>query len=292
MTKPLMNIGFANCRIFYTASLMGCLPSFRRSTYRWGTTTVAMEKLMKKLILHLTSLTVMLVSAQALSQSASPMDTMGLMAKMTGDYDGKSICAKGATMMGLAQALQEYSMAHPEKGDRLSPKDIYVSLIERFPCPFNPKEVPLRHATNTDLFGYWALVPESLKIKTNSFRKDPFPSTCQYFSFAEDRDMRSIDMITNDACPSVTAADFKAAKALPRVIDWKVGPNGMLEITRTDIPNYIESWEAFIATNSFTQSGVTFKPGDLLLYMAQFGQTKRDGIGTLYFRQFRKLAGS
>ena len=231
-------------------------------------------------------------NVEGMSQSASPMDTIGLMAKMASDYDGKSICAKSAKMMELAQALQEYSSAHPEKGGRLFQKDIYVSLIERFPCPFNPKQAPVRRATNTDLFGYWELVPESIKIKTNSFRKDPFPSNCQYFSFSEDRDMRSIGMIINDACPSVTVTDFKAAKALPKVIDWKVESNGILEITRTDIPNYIESWEAFIAISSFTQSGVTFKPGDLLLFMAQFGQTKKDGIGTLYFRQFRKLAGS
>lgn len=247
---------------------------------------------MKRLVLCLVSLFVVVLSNHALSQSASPMDTMSLMAKMTVDYEGKSICAKGANMMGLAEALQEYSRVHPEKGDRLSPKDIYVSLIERFPCPFNPHQAPLRRATNTDMFGYWELVPESLKIKTNSFRKDPFPSNCQYFNFSEDRDMRSIDMIINDACPSIAPSDFKAAKALPKVIDWKLEANGMLEITRTDIPNYIESWEAFITTGSFTQSGVTFKPGDLLLFMAQFGRTKRDGIGTLYFRQFRKVAGS
>ena|GEM_PF-5723860 len=290
-----MSLGYI-CAFQLRGDLSDCsgfVPQALRNKLRRGTTTVLMEKkTMKKLALYLASLAVMLLSGHALSQPVSPMDTINLMAQMVSDYDGKSICAKSAKVMELAQALHNYSTAHPEKGDRLSQKDIYISLIERFPCPFNPKQAPVRRATNTDLFGYWELVPESIRIKTNLFRKDPFPSNCQYFFFSEDRDMRSIDMIVNDACPSVTVTDFKAAKALPKVIDWKVESSGNLEITRTDIPNYIESWDVFIATTSFTQSGVTFKPGDLLLFMAQFGQTKRDGLGTLYFRQFRKFAGS
>jgi hypothetical protein len=220
------------------------------------------------------------------------LDTVMQMATVADNYKGKSICANGATMGDLGKVAEEYSKSHPEKGGRLSDKDIYLSLASHYPCPFNPKLAPVKQAASTDLIGHWELAPASLKIKTNVFQRDPFPSNCEYFAFSEDGDMRSFQMITPDPCPSVTASEFSKIKNLPKVIDWKLGSDGLLRITRSDIQNYIESWEAFIVTSSFSQSGVEFKPGDLLLFMAQFNKMKKEEIGTLYFRQFRKMAGS
>ena len=254
---------------------------------------------MKKFILCVVATLASIITGCSTTPTHSVSPTMGItmhtaevMAGISVEYKGKSICTNGATMGGMGNALTEYSKAHPDKRGEFSNKDLYLFLSSNYPCPFNPKLAPVKNAVSADLVGRWELVPASLKIKTNIFQRDPFPSNCEYFSFYEDGDMRSFQMITPDTCPSVTVSDFKKAKALPKVIDWKLGVDGALKITRTDIPGYIESWDAFIVTNSFSQAGVEFKPGDLLLFMTQFNKMKKEEIGTLYFRQFRKMVGS
>ena len=259
-----------------------------------------MELEMKKYILCLVAtLVAIFTGCSTLTKPVSPIDSIVLMGKMATEFEGKSICTGGAKTGGLGQvfseyskALSEYTQAHPDKGGMLSDKDIYLSLVSHFPCPFDPKLAPVGHAVSADLVGHWELVPASLKIKTNAFQQDPFPSNCEYFSFFQDGEMHSLQIMIKGACPSLVAADFRQAKAPPKVIDWKLGSDGMLKITRTDIPSHVELWEAFIAISSFSQYGVTFEPGDLLLFMAQFNQRKKEDRGTLYFRQFRKMAGS
>lgn len=141
-------------------------------------------------------------------------------------YAGKTICANFVKIGEIVDSFDEYSRANPEKDSWHSLKDVYKFLANNHPCPFNPALKPVRLATNSDMVGRWELVPASLKHKINVFQRDPFPQNCEYFSFYEDGDMRSLQMITKDACPSVTASDFKAAKVLPKVIDWKLGGEG------------------------------------------------------------------
>jgi len=249
---------------------------------------------MKKIILCLVGI-IFAGFSEFVSAEDDMMMLIDRMAKVSRQYNGRTICSEGGrrTLGDLAKALDEYTEAHLSwRGkNNVSDKDIYLSQIRYFPCPFNPRLAPVKHAVNGDLTGHWELVPASLKIKINLFERDPFPSNCEYFAFSEDGDMRSFQMITTDTCPSVAASDFEKIKALPKVIDWRLGSDGMLKITRTDIPNYIELWDAFVVTSSFSQAGVMFEPGDLLLFMDQFMQKKREEIGTLYFRQFRKIAG-
>lgn len=249
---------------------------------------------MRKIILCLVVAFSATLTGCSTTRPLASFDTIMFTSKTVDQYRGKSICPPdGTKVSGLATALDTYVEAHPSwKGNSVTDKDIYLALISYFPCPFNPKLAPVKHAVNNDLTGHWELVPASLKIKTNLFERDPFPSTCEYFSFSEDGDMRSFQIKTPGTCPSVSASDFKKTKTLPRVIDWKLGTDGMLKVTRSDIPNYIELWKPFIVTSTFSQSGVMFEPGDLLLFMDQFMQKKGEEVGTLYFRQFRKIAGS
>lgn len=227
----------------------------------------------------------------------SDVEKFNLILGMAADpqYAGKTICANFVNIGGIIESFNEYSRAHPEKDSWHSLKDIYQFLASNHPCPFNPALKPVRHAANNDMVGRWELVPASLEIKINVFQRDPFPQNCEYFSFYEDGDMRSFQMLTKNACPVVTAEDFKNAKALPKAINWKLGSDGLLKITRTDNPTYVESWEAFIVTSPFYHHAINkiqFKPGDLLLFMTKFNNVKREEVGTLYFRQFRKMAGS
>lgn len=247
-----------------------------------------------------TALSLMLVSKHAVSQVSAPMDTLVSIdalvkaAKLSLHYKGKSICAKDAIARDLAQAIANYSITRPDKGGELSNEEIYLALISHFPCPFNPKKAPVRHAVTTDLIGHWELVPASFKLNPQIFQNEIFPSNCQYFAYAEDGKRLSIDMITKGTCPTVTISDLQKLKAFPKTgtIDWKLEPKGMLKITSTVIPTYIESWETFIVDSPFSRDGVMFEPGNLLMFLNQYNQAKGEEVGTLYFRQLRKMAGS
>jgi len=238
---------------------------------------------MLKLISALISIFIAYPSV-ALAQ-ASPMDTFDYMAKLTTEYNGKTICDNKATMGVYGEALAEYSLAHPEKNDSLSNQDVYEALTTRFPCPFNPSHVSATKANADALVGFWALVPESIALSPKIFKQDPFPSNCEYFGFYQDNALRSIQMTTRESCPAVKAEDFSR---IPRVISWRLEKNS-LEIKRSDSPSYIEVWEPYVVTKNFTHRGIEFKQGDLLMFMAQFNQTKKDRIGNLYFRHLRRL---
>jgi hypothetical protein len=220
----------------------------------------------------------------ALAQ-ASPMDTIDYMAKLATEFDGKTICDNKATIGELANALAEYSRAHPEKKDMLSNQDVYDALTNRFPCPFNPTTFSAVPATAENLVGHWALVPESIGLGPQIFKQNPFPSNCEYFKFDQDKSLRSIQMITPRSCPAVKPDDFSL---IPKIISWKL-EKASLEIRRADNPSYVEVWEPYVVTKNFVHKTVEFKPGDLLMFMAQFNEVKKNGIGNLYFRHLRPL---
>lgn len=238
---------------------------------------------MLKLISALVAIVVALPSV-ALAQ-ASPMDTIMYMANLATEYSGKTICSNGAVMGEFGKALAEYSRAHPEKNDSLTNQDVYEALVARFPCPFNPSQVSSTPANTDSLAGFWSLVPESIALSPKIFKQDPFPSNCEYFGFYQDNALRSIQMITRDSCPTVKAEDFSR---IPNVISWRL-EKGLLEIKRSDSPSYVEVWESYVVTKNFSHKGIEFRQGDLLMFMAQYNQTKKDRIGNLYFRHFRRL---
>lgn len=238
---------------------------------------------MLKLISALVAIVAALPSA-VLAQ-ASPMDTIDYMVKLSTDYSGRTICSNGAVLRVFGEALTEYSQAHPEKKDSLSNQDVYEALAARFPCPFNPSQVSTTAANADALVGFWALVPESIVLSPKIFKQDPFPSNCEYFGFYQDNALRSMQMITRESCPTVKEGDFSR---LPKVISWRLEKNS-LEIKRSDIPSYVEVWEPYVVTKNFTHKGIEFRQGDLLMFMAQFNQTKKDRIGNLYFRHLRRL---
>lgn len=215
----------------------------------------------------------------------SPMDTFDYMVKLGAEYGGKTICGNGAVMGEYGQALAEYSNAHPEKNDRLTNQDVYAALVARFPCPFSPTKVPVNAASVEALNGYWASVQQSKTLTPNIFKQDPFPSKCEYFAFNQDGTLDSVQVSTPERCPTVKAEDFSG---IPKVLTWRLDRRS-LEIRRNDHPRYIEVWEPYVVAKDFSHKGSEFKQGDLLMFMAQFNDTKKDGIGNLYFRHMRRL---
>lgn len=213
------------------------------------------------------------------------MDTFDYMVKLGTEYAGKTICDNGAVMAEYGQALADYSNAHPEKNDRLTNRDVYDALVTRFPCPFSPSKIPANAASAEALNGYWGSVQESKALTPKILKQDPFPWKCEYFSFNQDGTLGSIQISTPEKCPTTKGEDFLR---LPKAITWRLG-SGSLEIRRNDDPRYIEIWEPYIVAKNFSHKGVEFKQGDLLLFMAQFNDTRKDRIGNLYFRHMRRL---
>jgi hypothetical protein len=43
--------------------------------------------------------------------------------------------------------------------------------------------------------------------------------------------------------------------------------NGLLAITRSDVQGHVEQWDVFTVEAPFSNSGVSFKTGDLVAYL-------------------------
>lgn len=43
--------------------------------------------------------------------------------------------------------------------------------------------------------------------------------------------------------------------------------DGRLNVSRTDVPNHVEEWDIFLATQDFEARGLLVKQGDLVAYL-------------------------
>lgn len=67
-------------------------------------------------------------------------------------------------------------------------------------------------------------------------------------------------------CPYKRAADIDAVRGLPRVVSWALLRDGRISVTRTDVPNHIEEWDAYAVIAPFSFGDVLFVPGELVTY--------------------------
>lgn len=77
--------------------------------------------------------------------------------------------------------------------------------------------------------------------------------------------------------------------AIPAVVSWEydlspVYHKGVLIIKRSDVKGYGEVWEPQIVVKPFTNGGVAFQTGDLLLYLADMHTHKM-----VWIRHLRKI---
>jgi hypothetical protein len=220
----------------------------------------------------------------------SPEESLATMIAIVQKYQNKTICSNGATVKDAVNAVGEYSRAHPELHDELSNLDLYNSLVDAFPCPFNPKKVSVRQASSVDVVGFWGLASDSKQLSPKIYQRELYPAKCQFFGFYSDGDMRTMGIITQDECQPVRSSDFSSSRYLPGTISWKTTSNGVIEITRSDKHSSIEIWEVYVVTAPFEHAEFRFDKGDLLMYLAQLDEDKKKGVGTLYFRHLQRLS--
>jgi hypothetical protein len=147
-----------------------------------------------------------------------------------------------------------------------------------------------KNATAEDIQGEWQLLPlpEAMQIKILS--SNPWPSECQYYSYARTGDLKSIEKL-KAPCDVMSAAQLReTVTKAPAVVSWKYDfsashKKGILIITRSDRKDYMEVWEPHVVDKAFAKGGEQFLEGDLILYLADM-ESKQ----LVWVRHLRKLS--
>lgn len=145
-------------------------------------------------------------------------------------------------------------------------------------------------ATAKDIQGEWQLLPmpDAMQFKVLPF--NPWPSECQYFSYTQKGDLKSIEKL-KAPCDVMSAAQLReTVKNVPAVVSWKYDfsvshQKGILIITRSDKKDYMEVWEPHVVDKAFAKGGEQFLEGDLILYLADM-ESKQ----LVWVRHLRKLS--
>jgi len=167
---------------------------------------------------------------------------------------------------------------------------VVLSLLLGGPPVFAQADSGEINATAADIQGEWQLLPlpDAMQFKLLQF--NPWPSECQYFSYAQTGDVKSIEKL-KAPCDVMTAAQLReTVKNVPAVASWKYDfsashQKGILIVTRSDKKDYMEVWEPHIVDKAFAKGGEQFLAGDLILYLADM-ESKQ----LVWVRHLRKLS--
>lgn len=146
-----------------------------------------------------------------------------------------------------------------------------------------------RNATASEIEGYWQLIPLPDQLQPKLLSTNPWPAQCQWFSYASDGQMKSIDKLRGP-CELNSRTELKEVfHTIPAVISWSYSfsvpyQKGVLVIGRSDVKGYGELWEPQIVIKPFANGGVEFHVGDLILYLADL-QTHK----ITWIRHLRKV---
>jgi hypothetical protein len=146
-----------------------------------------------------------------------------------------------------------------------------------------------KNATAEDIQGEWQLLPLPDAMQIKILASNPWPSECQYYSYARAGDLKSIEKL-KAPCDVMSAAQLReTVTKVPTVVSWKYDfsashQKGILIVTRSDKKDYMEVWEPHIVDKAFAKGGEQFLEGDLILYLADM-ESKQ----LVWVRHLRKL---
>jgi hypothetical protein len=146
-----------------------------------------------------------------------------------------------------------------------------------------------RNASAAEIEGDWQLLPLPEELEPKVLPSNPWPSQCQWFSYASNGQMKSFDKLRGPCGQASRAELDKVFGAIPAVTSWQydlspVYHKGALLIRRSDVKGYGEIWDPQIVVKPFTKGGVEFKTGDLVLYLADLQSHK-----IVWIRHLRKV---
>lgn len=162
---------------------------------------------------------------------------------------------------------------------------VFLASIASFPQADRAE----RNATEQEITGNWQLLPLPDSVEPKEFKSNPWPATCQWYSYSSAGWLKSIDTI-NQPCRPLTSKQLdEALTAVPAVVSWKydlspVYQRALIIIKRTDVKGYAEYWMPHIVTRTFSKDGLEFREGDLLLYLVNMQEHK-----VVWIRHLRKM---
>jgi len=172
---------------------------------------------------------------------------------------------------------------------RTTATGIYTSS----PCPFTPGRRELKPVDNKDLEGVWVFPKSSQKYrfgsKSMAWQVDSRSSIqCEVIGYYSGGEMRTAaESGQNSNCDISNVAEFESMRRLPKVSSWSLIGEGRVRVARTDLKNYVEEWDVFIATADFIASGLEVRKGDLVSYLRK--EYGNDLNAALSFRHLKRL---
>ncbi len=164
------------------------------------------------------------------------------------------------------------------------------AMVTVYPCPFSPLRPELRVATAGDVMGAWMVAQDSValrfgRLSPSRASRFPLPEIkCIAVGYFEGGERRTVEFGGDNPCPYMAAKDLDPMRRLPQVASWSIDGKGRIFVTRSDVADHIEEWDAYVVTQAFSVNGVAFKVGDLATYL------RRDpGNAVNATREFRHL---
>lgn len=136
-----------------------------------------------------------------------------------------------------------------------------------------------RNASAEEIEGNWQLLPLPDHLEPKVLPSNPWPAQCQWFSYGRNGQLKSFDKLRGPCDEESKAKLEQVFDAIPAVVSWQydmspVYHKGVLIIKRSDVKGYGEIWEPHIVVKPFTNGGVQFQTGDLLLYLVDLQSHK------------------
>lgn len=231
-----------------------------------------------------------MVSANAFQYTTD--QTADIIRTLVADQRDKTICVPPkATFRDVVMPMLDFiRLHHPDRTEAFTNEDLYEALATLNPCPFDASANGAVEAAMEQVLGAWRLTADSRGLSPSVFNRDPYPVACAAIDFFADGDVRTV--VSNDPspCPPVPATAMTAKHETPRTIAWTYHPPNVLTLTRPDEPGFIEVWKVYLVDRPFVARDVTFKQGDLLMYLVQYNDQRATTFRTLYFRHLERLA--
>jgi hypothetical protein len=235
----------------------------------------------------------LLTSSVAIAQQP-PIDLVDkVIADLFRRQSGMSLCMpQGASRESVRAALKDRLNGLDTNNDQ-NANAIAIAVYTTFPCPFSPYRNELRRATEKDIEGVWLYPETSQKLrfgpKSSRWSKNAaMPIKCESVAFYPAGEARTVQIVGQQkACFSSAKNMDVIHQSNPKVESWQMIKEGMVKISRTDVPNHIEEWEAFSVVKPFEMWKVQFKEGDLLAFQRR--ETGNDFNAATVFRHLQRL---
>ncbi|HUN67318.1 MAG TPA: hypothetical protein VMU46_00860 [Burkholderiales bacterium] len=190
-------------------------------------------------------------------------------------HKGKTLCMLGDVPVGkirgmVVEMLKVYGVA---AGQSAAQEQVETAVWTLFPCPFSPFRAEVLPATAKDVEGVWLFPHDAQPYRygPNSSQQPTSPDkagSCEAVGYYPKGELRTaVVMGANTPCPFQKAADLAPARKRPRVASWEMIRDGRLKVTRTDVNDYVEEWDIFVATKAFAALNMQIKAGDLIAYL-------------------------